>query len=133
VRLDSSKANLASPTEKTQWFEKVSVKLPNGDGVGTLIPVSLCAKDGGGGLNDEIRDYVVMVVDRAGGEVGVNAVAQEIEDAGFSSLKRPALVKRVKDVFGKPYICENYSYRLIHGNLGVRKGFQVVRGSAEEL
>lgn len=36
VRLDDAKANLAPPQERTRWFRKTSVTIPNGESVGVL-------------------------------------------------------------------------------------------------
>ncbi len=40
VRLDDAKANLSPPGANTRWFERVSVKIPNGDQVGAIKVVS---------------------------------------------------------------------------------------------
>lgn len=44
VRLDNAKGNMSAPTEKTVWFRKLGVDLPNGDRVGVLEKVELDAQ-----------------------------------------------------------------------------------------
>lgn len=41
VRLDNAKANLQPPASETNWFEKISVELANGDRVGTIEKAEL--------------------------------------------------------------------------------------------
>lgn len=41
VRIDNAKGNMSAPASGAKWLRKVSVKLPNGDSVGTLEPIDL--------------------------------------------------------------------------------------------
>jgi hypothetical protein len=128
VRLDSSKANLSSPTDHTQWFEKISVELSNGDGVGTLKPVDL-ERTGTGDKNDTIRQRVVELVDEHGGMIGVNEAATSLAQEGELGLKRTALIDRIKKkAFAHPYVTQDgVGYVLVHASPGDREGWSVVR------
>lgn len=44
IRSDNAKGNMSAPAKHAHWYKKVSVKLPNGDSVGTLEPVDLTAQ-----------------------------------------------------------------------------------------
>lgn len=132
VRLDSSKANLSSPTDHTQWFEKISVELSNGDGVGTLKPVEL-EKSGSGSKDDIIRRRVVELVDQRGGMVSLNEAATVIEHDGEVGMKRTGIMKRIKEkVFAHAFISlEGVEYHLVHGRPGEREGWAVVAEFSE--
>ena len=128
VRLDSTKANLSAPTDSTQWYEKVSVELENGDGVGTLKPVDL-EKAGGGSKDDVIRKRIVELVDERGGMVGVNEAATVMEKEGEVGMKRNGIAKRVREKsFAVPYVtAEGVEYVLVAAPKGEREGWSVVR------
>lgn len=44
IRTDNAKGNMSAPAKHASWYRKISVKLPNGDSVGTLEPVDLAAQ-----------------------------------------------------------------------------------------
>jgi len=43
IRSDNAKGNMSAPVKHAHWFKKISVRLPNGDSVGTLECVDLTA------------------------------------------------------------------------------------------
>lgn len=128
VRLDSTKANLSSPTDSTQWFEKVSVELPNGDGVGTLRPVDF-DRVGGGSKDDMIRKRVAELADEKGGMVGVNEAATIMSEENSVGMKRNGIAKRIREKsFVVPYVTlEGVEYVLMAAPKGEREGWSVVR------
>lgn len=126
VRLDSTKANLSSPTESTQWYEKISVQLDNGDGVGSLRPVEL-EMTGSGDKNDMIRRRIVELVDKNGGFVGINEAATVIEREGELGIKRTSIIRRIKEkVFVHPFVkADGSEYSLVHAAPGEREGWGI--------
>ena len=41
MRIDDAKSNMAAPADRVQWFVRRSIRLANGDDVGTIEPVNL--------------------------------------------------------------------------------------------
>lgn len=128
VRLDSTKANLSSPTDSTEWFEKVSVELENGDGVGVLKPVEL-ERIGVGGKDDIIRKRLLELTDERGGMISLNEAATIIANEGGVNMKRTGLIKRIKEkTLAHPYIdTGGNEYELLHANPGEREGWAVIK------
>ena len=128
VRLDNSKANLSGPTESTQWFEKVSVELPNGDSVGVLKPVEL-VRVGDGDRNELFRRRACELVDEAGGAMTLNMICTHILKDKDVTLTRNAIRDRlIKKVFSHSYVtAEGAEYNLVHAAPGQRDGMSIVR------
>lgn len=128
VRLDSSKANLSSPTDATQWYERVSVELENGDAVGTLKPVEL-ERIGSGNENDMLRQKAIDLVEQGGGSLSINQVCTGMEQDADVGLTRNALRDRlVKIIFARPYqTAEGVTYEVIYPAGGARNGIKLER------
>jgi len=103
VRLDSSKANLAGPSDRTRWFEKLSVDLPNGDGVGVLAPVDLERVADPFG---EVRAVILAKVDFSQGRTeSISALAKEIaEEAGLTPR---GASKKIESVFKYDFVTDS--------------------------
>lgn len=130
VRLDSTKANLASPSDYTQWFEKVSVDLPNGDPVGTLRPVEL-DRIGTGSKDDVIRSRVIELVEENGGMILINQAARTIESENLVGMKRAGLIRRIRTkTFAHSFSdSDGNVYELTHTRPGEKDGWAVIKKS----
>ena len=128
VRLDSTKANLSAPTDSTQWYEKVSVELQNGDGVGTLRSVEF-ERVGSGSKDDSIRRALVEIIEEHGGAVSLNSAADILIERKVTDLKRTGLLKRIKNkVMAHSYVSsDGNEYSLTHTNPGEREGWTLVK------
>lgn len=129
IRLDSSKANMAQPNERTQWFERVEDKLDNGDTAGALKPVEL-VEFGAGSKDDQMRERAVEIIEEHGGSVSLNTAAAIMEEEGLFDMLRPGIIKRMKrKVFSRSYHkADGAVYALVPGEKGVMK---LVREGAE--
>lgn len=133
VRLDSSKANLSSPTDNTVWFEKVDVELPNGDRVGTLKPAKL-ERFGAGDKNDELRKKAIELIDAAGGSLSVNQISLSLSKDKDVGVSRNTIRNRLIDeVFAHPYVnLEGAEYSLVYPPGGARNGLLIARSKPVE-
>jgi len=126
VRLDSSKANLAGPNDRTRWFEKLSVDLPNGDGVGVLSPVDLeRIADPNGSLRDMVITQVDFSEDR---RESVNELAKGL--SGALGLTPRGLAKKIQATFKDDFVTEDGRiYGITYGDIrGKRAQFIVYKG-----
>ena len=97
VRLDSTKANLSAPTDDTRWFEKISVELINGDGVGTLKPVEL-STDRALNQLDLIRFGAIDYVTDKGGAAGLNEIAGALSKDESIGMTRSGILRKLGSV-----------------------------------
>lgn len=106
ARLDDAKANLSAPGHETQWFEKVTVYLengqgffPEGDAMGVLVPVELEeAKTVEGGAED--RMAVASAVAQVMGEeveMTLNKVRSAVVAKGYLGVGKTRAGEMIKD------------------------------------
>lgn len=79
---DSAKANLSSKTEGAEWYRWESVKLPNTDDMGVLVPVQLSAS-GGGGDGQRWEKALAYICERAAQGDPVATAVRGREGAGY--------------------------------------------------
>lgn len=98
VRLDDAKANLSPPSDSTSWFERVSVRLPNGEDVGTIKPVPLSKEDL---LTDEERTTVDAVFRLWKGPISCHKMAKAIREniETFGEMPHNTLKVRIIKLF----------------------------------
>lgn len=105
ARLDDAKANLSAPGQETQWLEKVTVNLengqgffPEGDAVGVLTPVDLKEAEKVKG-NAEERMAIASAVARVMGEeveMTLNRVRSAVVDKGYLTVKKTKAGEMIK-------------------------------------
>lgn len=106
ARIDDAKANLTLASGEPRWLEKVSVKLPNGEGAGVFVPREMSRVDAAQSLAQDIVDAL------AGGPLSVTAVVDYLLSvpAGAGRKKgqlRDAIAaafagSNVRELAGKP-------------------------------
>lgn len=92
VRLDGAKANLSLQNNNVQWYEKISVKLANGDNVGVLAPVDLTPVEVA--QDNAMLEAVVQCVHTFDGEVPLQTAAKFVCDALGDQVKSLDTTKR---------------------------------------
>lgn len=99
VRLDNGKANYSKPAESTDWFEKHSITIANGEEVGSVAPVAFKLNDDAGDYTDLLAEYVMELID--GDEITLSEAARSVVAAGkrFNISKEATARKYVKNAF----------------------------------
>ena len=80
ARLDDAKGNMAPPTARARWFRRVSLKLPNGDGVGVIEPAAI-SPPSPEEIDQQVLDQIFNTADLlnlSGSGVSLSAFAAEV-------------------------------------------------------
>lgn len=101
VRLDDAKANLVLASGEAQWFERVSVRLPNGEEGGALVPVNLYARETEHWQT--LAERILPLV-KAQGEVALSTAAALLAESGdplIADKSAKTLARELADAFSR--------------------------------
>lgn len=93
VRLDDAKMNLGLASPFAEWFERATVRLPNGEDMGALVPVKLKRPEVE--LAPEIARLIAQhLQERGAAEISLDAAGKLIHDDAMFSDKPPAALRK---------------------------------------
>ena len=96
VRFDDAKLNLAPPAESAIWYERHSVKLPNGESIGVLEHVDLArVTDGDEDVPSKLLQYLVEYVREHEGIVPLATAVSDLAATPFFLGRSERTIRRV--------------------------------------
>jgi len=110
LRMDNAKANLTPPSKAANWFKRVSVRLPNGDSVGTVEKVEMVdgrIMDAADLMNQKDVAEVLLDYMDVGQLVPVSIAGQWVKESGLFSGDFLELVYRSISYDGSRFLYQD--------------------------
>lgn len=136
VKLNDAKANLQPPTDKANWFKKISVTLANGEQVGTMEKTKLEAQAQTGSITAEYKDLLSVLPEYFNGsdKMTVTSLAKKILDDKekthlFKGKSMNTISKYLKKAIGAGIEINDEKYSCSEENIEGENGKHFIRVS----
>jgi len=124
IRSDNAKGNMSAPAKHAQWYKKISVKIPNGDSVGTLELVDLTANYSDKELVSrlEAESLVTELHNALGlGEFKLTEAVNVMSTIDFSGEAVATLRRKLLSMYEMPVISGDIKVVHLHHETGTPK------------